>query len=148
MVLVVAISLVLAAIAIPVIQSSVRYFAIRSAVSNFTGIIQSTRYQAIFHGCQYQLAFSAAAGNYQISSKAPAGGATVCAAGFAAVGAAVPLAGTKNGVALNNDVTLVFSPSGTIQATTGTLGGIVLNETGTTSEAIQVSTYGKILVTP
>jgi prepilin-type N-terminal cleavage/methylation domain-containing protein len=150
MVIVVAISLILAGVAIPVIQSAVRYFAIRSAVSSFTSIVQSTRYQAIFHGCQYQLAFTAATNTYLVSSKAPAAGGVACTGAFAVVGTGipVPIAGARNGVTLNADVTLVFAPSGTVQATTGTLGGIVLNENGTAPEAIQVSTYGKILVTP
>src|SRR4029077_16047383 len=58
MVIVVAISLILAGIAIPRAVEALRQYRLRSAVASLTGAIQSTRYQAIFHGCAYQLAFS------------------------------------------------------------------------------------------
>ena len=66
-VIVVAIALVLGAIAVPFIQSTIRYFSLRAAASSLSGAIQSTRYQAIFHGCKYQIAFRAATYDYQIS---------------------------------------------------------------------------------
>jgi Tfp pilus assembly protein FimT len=150
LVIVVAIGLTMAGMVIPVIQSSVRYFALRSAVSSLTGAIQSTRYQAIFHGCKYQIAFTQATYSYQISAELPLPAApTVCSGAYANVGTAVPLAGANNQVSLNADVTLVFSPGGTVTATKGTLGGIQLTQANrTVPETIQVSTYGKILVTP
>jgi Tfp pilus assembly protein FimT len=149
LVIVVAIGLTMAGMVIPVIQSSVRYFALRSAVSSLTGAIQSTRYQAIFHGCKYQIAFTAATYSYQVSAELPLPATTVCSGAYANVGNPIPLAGANNQVSLNADVTLVFSPGGTVTATKGTLGGITLTQANrATPETIQVSTYGKILVTP
>ena len=148
-VIVVAIALVLGAIAIPLMQSTLRYFSLRAAASSLSGAIQSTRYQAIFHGCQYRIAFRAATYDYQISSEAPAPGATTCAAAFTNVGNPIPLAGARTGVTLNADVTLQFSPGGTVQAVAGNMAAITLTQPGvTTAENIQVSTYGKVLVTP
>ncbi len=147
MVIVVAISLLLAGIAVPRAVEAVRQFRLRSAVSSLTGAIQSTRYQAIFHGCQYQIAFSSAAYNYQISTQAAAAGGQVCTAAFAPVGNPIPLAGS--GVTLNAPVTLLFSPSGTVVATVGNAATIQLTATGVAAlENIQVSNYGKITVTP
>ena len=148
-VIVVAIALVLGAIAIPFIQSSTRYFSLRAAASSLSGAIQSTRYQAIFHGCKYQIAFRAATYDYQISSEAPAAGATTCAGAFTNVGGPIPLAGARTGVTLNADVTLQFSPGGIVQPVAGNMAAITLTQPGvTTAETIQVSTYGKVLVTP
>jgi prepilin-type N-terminal cleavage/methylation domain-containing protein len=147
LVIVLAISLLLAGIATPRAVEALRQFRLRSAVSSLTGAIQSTRYQAIFHGCAYQIAFSAAAYNYQISSQAAAAGGQVCTAAFAAVGNPIPLAGS--GVTLNAPVTLLFSPSGTVVATVGNAAAIQLTATSVAiPELIQVSNYGKITVTP
>jgi prepilin-type N-terminal cleavage/methylation domain-containing protein len=146
LVVVVAIAMIVMAFAIPLVQNSLRYYALRSAVSSLTGAIQSNRYQAIFHGCQYQVAFKAATYDYTVSSKIPAAGGTQCLLGFGAASAAIPLAG--RGVALNTDVTIVFHPSGQVNATAGGLGGIQLTYPGLPAEGITVSTYGNITVYP
>jgi prepilin-type N-terminal cleavage/methylation domain-containing protein len=149
LVFVVLIGLVLSSMAVPVIQSSFRYFQLRSAVSSLTGAIQSTRYQAVFHGCSYKIVFTAATYNYQVSSEAPLAAApTVCAAAFTNVGAAIPLTG--NGITLNADATFTFSPSGAVTPGAGNaVAGIVLTQTHIQSpETITVSNYGKVLVTP
>src|SRR5215469_4825211 len=113
-VIVVAASLILAAIAVPAFQTTLRNFALKSAVSALTGAIQSTRYQAIFHGCTYQLAFNAAAYNYTISSAAPAANGQTCLGAPVQVGNAIPLPGT--GVTLNTNVTLQFTANGSVTA--------------------------------
>lgn len=148
LVLVLAVAGVLSAIAIPGIATSLRYLALRSAVASMTGAIQSTRYQAIFHGCQYQLVFSSATYSYTVASESPAVGGTTCLAAFGAAGPAVPLEGT--GVGLNAPVTLVLHPSGLVQATVGNLNTIVLTQKSIPEapKTIQVSNYGRISVTP
>jgi prepilin-type N-terminal cleavage/methylation domain-containing protein len=147
LVIVVAIALILAGIAIPRAVEAVRLYRLRAAVNSLTGAIQSTRYQAIFHGCAYQLAFSSAAYNYTISSQAAAAGGQVCTGAFAQIGNPVPLSGT--GITLNAPVTLLLSPSGTVTATVGNAATIQLTGASiTTPELIQVSNYGKITVTP
>jgi Tfp pilus assembly protein FimT len=149
LVFVVSIGLILAAMAIPLIQSSLRYFQLRSAVSSLSGAIQSTRYQAIFQGCSYKIVFRAATYDFQISNENPVAAApTVCAAVFTNVGGAIPLTGT--GVTLNADATFTFSPSGAVTPAAGNAAaGVVLTQVHVQSpETIQVSNYGKVLVTP
>jgi prepilin-type N-terminal cleavage/methylation domain-containing protein len=146
LVMVVAIAGILAAVAIPIALSSLRAYALRSAITSVSGAIQSNRYQAIFHGCPYQVAFNAAAFNYQVSSQAPAAGATSCAAAYTNIGNPIPIAGS--GVTLNANVTLQFHPSGLVVATTGNLNSIILTQTNLPAETIQVSNYGRVSVTP
>ena len=147
-VIVVLIAGLLAAIAIPSLVTTLRVMALRSAVASLTGAIQSTRYQAIFHGCQYQIAFSSATYSYTVASMSPAVGGNACLAAFGAAGPAVPLAG--KGVGLNGPVTITLHPSGLVQATAGNLNTIVLTHAMMpgSPETIQVSNYGKITVTP
>ncbi len=148
LVAVVAIVGVLTAITIPMMVNSLRQFALRSAVTAVTGAIESTRYQAVFQGCQYQLAFSAANYNYTVASETPAAAGAACLAAFGAAGNAIPLPG--KGITLNTNVTLVFHPSGLVQATQGSLNNIVLTQQylPAAPETIQVSSYGRITVTP
>jgi prepilin-type N-terminal cleavage/methylation domain-containing protein len=148
LVIVVAIVFVMMAIAIPLAMSAMRQFALKSAVASLTGAIQSTRYQAVFQGCQYRLTITAATYNYKIANEVPAAAGQPCLAAFGADGNSIPLAGSN--VALNNNLTLVFHPSGLVQATTGTLTNIVLTQQNmpNSPETIQVSNYGRITVTP
>jgi prepilin-type N-terminal cleavage/methylation domain-containing protein len=150
LVVVVAIAAILSGMAIPVMQTALRQFALRSAVASLTSAIQSTRYQAIFHGCQYQLVFKADTYSYTIASEVPAAAGTPCLAAFGAAGTAIPLAGSN--ITLNTNVTLVFHPSGVVQATTGAMNNIVLVLTQqnltNSPETIQVSNYGRVSVTP
>ena len=147
LVLVVAIGMVLAGIAVPVINNSMRVYSFRSSVAAFTGIIQSTRYNAIYHGCPYQLSFSAAAMTYTVASEVPPVGTTTCLAAMGPASAAVPLPG--KGAALNGDLTILFHPSGQVQATTGNLTTIQMTYAGLSQpENIQVSGFGRVYVTP
>jgi prepilin-type N-terminal cleavage/methylation domain-containing protein len=150
MVIVVAVGMITTAIAIPMVQASWRYYTLRAAVSSFTGAVQSTRYQAIFHGCQYVIAFNAAAYNYQISSAAPVAGAGACLAAAAPVGNPIPLAGGVGaGVTLNANATFTFSPSGTVTPAVGNPAAITLTQANIAApEQITVSNNGKITVTP
>jgi len=83
LVVVVAIGGILAAIAIPIVQILSAFTPCRSSVSSMTGAIQSTRYQAIYHGCLYQLNFIAATSSFTVQSEAPAVGTTTCLAAMA-----------------------------------------------------------------
>jgi Tfp pilus assembly protein FimT len=111
-----AVGIVLAALAVPAVKSSVQYFRVRSAVASITGAIQSTRYRAIFDGCPSNINFNSTGNTFQVASEATSGG--TCATTFANVGGAVPFGPAA--VALNQNVTLQFKPSGFVQATTGT----------------------------
>ena len=148
---VIAIASVLAAMAVPVIVNTLRVYRMRAAISSVTGAISSARYQAIFHGCKTQIVFTKSSYSYQIQSQQPAIGGQACLAAYANVGGSVPLMG--QGVAINQNVTMTFSPGGAVGSTP------VMNPmqmvltypgfTGTVpQETIQVSNYGNITVTP
>jgi prepilin-type N-terminal cleavage/methylation domain-containing protein len=147
LVVVVAIAMVLAAIAVPIINNSMRVYNFRSSISAFTGIVQSTRYNAIYHGCPYQLTFTASPMTYTVASEVPAVGTNTCLLAMGPASAAVPLPG--RGAALNGNLTLLFHPSGLVQATTGNLTTTSMTFPGIAqAENIQVSAFGRIYVTP
>jgi prepilin-type N-terminal cleavage/methylation domain-containing protein len=149
--LVIAVGMILAAIAVPVISNTMRVYAMRSAITSLTGTISSSRYQAIFHGCKSQVVITAATYSYQLQSEAPAFGGQTCAAAFTNVGGVTPLMG--RGVALGADITLTFSPGGSV-ISNPVANPIVLNLTypgfltTVPAEKITVSNYGNITVTP
>lgn len=138
-----AVGMILAAFAVPHLQSAMNFFRLRSAASSITGAIQSTRFQAIFHGCPYALAFNNAAMTYQVSAQQAGPGG--CAAGFTNLGPAIPITNAAS-VTLNQNVTFQFRPGGLTQATVG-VPTLILDAYGT-KETISVSTYGNITVTP
>ena len=148
---VIAIASVLAAMAVPVIVNTLRVYRMRAAISSVTGAISSARYQAIFHGCKTQIAFTAGTYSYQVSSEQPAYGGQACLTAYANVGGAVPLMG--QGVAINQNVTFTFSPGGGVGSTpamapmtmTLTYPGFI---TTVPTEVITVSTYGNVTVAP
>jgi Tfp pilus assembly protein FimT len=149
LVVVVLVGMVLAAIAIPVVQSTLRVLAMRSAVASITGAISSTRYQAIFSGCKSQIAFTKASYSYQVSSQAAALNGQTCLAAYANVGGVVPVQG--RGTALGADITLTFSPGGGVTAAPAAnpiLMNLTLPGTSLPAEQIKVSNYGNITVTP
>lgn len=138
--IVVAIIFVLAALSIPLVQSTFAYFRLRGAVSSVTGTIQSTRYQAISNGYAYKVILNKAASTLQVQSD-PTRTAT-----FANVGNAIPLAGSAVPVVLGQDTTLMLRPSGIVQATTGST--TLTLTLGAKTETITISSYGNIKVTP
>jgi prepilin-type N-terminal cleavage/methylation domain-containing protein len=141
LVVVMAVALVMSAMAVPVIQSSLSSFRLRGAVASVTGAIQSTRYRAIFDGCPYQIALSKASNTYQISNTVTGGN---CAPTFTRVGGPIPFATSQ--VVLSQDVTLQFSPGGSIQVIAGSL-AFNLNAAGSSNyKAITVTKYGSIKV--
>lgn len=115
LVMVMVVGLILAAIAVPLIQSSLRSFRLSAAVNSITGAIQSTRYRAILDGCRYAVNFNKDDNTYQISS-AVTGGA--CAPVLTNVGPAVPF-GRLSDIALSQNVAFQFSPGGSVQVLTG-----------------------------
>src|SRR6202035_3952421 len=94
----------------PGLGNTLRVFKMRTAVTSVTGLISNARYQAIFHGCKTQIVFTASTYTYQISSEQPAYGGQACLAGYTAVTGVLPLTG--QGIALNQTITLTFSPGG------------------------------------
>lgn len=139
--------IVMTAMAVPLVNNTMSYFRLRGAISSVTGAIQSTRYQAIFQGCPYQVVFTAAANTYQVKNQCPVGGAfvNVCPAPLAACPA--PLSGSGTRVALNADITLTFSPGGRVTSPTVPM-QMVITYGGKPPETITVSSYGSINVNP
>jgi prepilin-type N-terminal cleavage/methylation domain-containing protein len=146
LVVVVAIAMLLAAVAVPLINNSLKVYSFRSTIAAFTGIIQSTRYNAIYHGCPYQLSFSSAAMTYTVASQVPAVGATTCLTAMGTASPAVPLPGKANSK-LTTDLTLLFHPSGQVQAVAGSLAPQITYP-GLPTETIQISAFGRVNVTP
>jgi Tfp pilus assembly protein FimT len=151
-----AIIIVVAAMAIPTVQSVMTTFKVRGAVNAVNGAIHSARYQAIFQGCPYQLVYSAAAGTYQVQAEAYSAATNSCAAAFTnacpsgLAACPIPLSGSGTNVTLNADITLVFTPNGRVTSPQFPGGGINLTLTygGQPPELITVSNYGNINVTP
>lgn len=149
---VIGIASLLAAMAVPMIWNTLRVYKMRSATSSISSAISSTRYQAIFTGCKTQIAFSKASYTYQVSSEAPALTGSACLVAFAATTPKLPLMG--NGVSIDQDVTLTFSPGGAVSSVPvqAPLITMTLTYAGFTStvptEKVQVSTYGNVTVTP
>jgi Tfp pilus assembly protein FimT len=138
LVFVVLIGLILSAMAVPQIQSTLMWYRLQGAVASATWAVQSTRYQALMAGYPYQVVFTKSNYNYQIQNL-PTG-----AASYANVGAAVPLSGST--ISLNQDTTLRFSPNGSVSAPTGALTFAITYQGAT--KTITVSTYGNVKVTP
>ncbi len=145
---VVMIVLIMTAMAIPLVNNTVSYFRMRGAVSAVTGAIQSTRYQAIFQGCPYQVVFTAATKTYQVQNSCPAGGpfVNVCSPAGLLV-CPIPLAGAGSPLTLGADMTMTFSPGGKITSATSPM-VMVVTYGGKPPETITVSSYGSINVTP
>jgi Tfp pilus assembly protein FimT len=134
--LVVVISLIMCAMAIPAARSAIQSFQLSAAVDSARGAIQATRYQAIMHGYPYQVKFDPVGNTFQVLSEAPP------ATTFTAVGAAVPLSASP--ITLSAATTLQFKPNGSVSATLGTMTFSIAFH-GTT-KTLTVSNYGSISV--
>jgi Tfp pilus assembly protein FimT len=138
-VMVLLVSLVLMAFAIPLVTSVVYGYRLRGAVSSVTWAIQSTRFQALEEGYPFRVTISGATSPvYQISS------APVTPTTFTNLGSPVPVSGTT--VTLNQTTALDFSPNGSVTASTGALACTIAYQGNT--KTITVSTYGNVKVTP
>lgn len=146
MVLVVSIGLLMAVLAIPLLNNIMSAYRLRSAVSSVTGFIQSARYQAISSGFAYQVVLNKAASTIQIQSDPNRIGTYTNLCVPAAPSCPIPLSGSGIPVALGADTTLQFRPSGIVTATVGTT-TLTLTYGGKT-ETITVSSYGNVKVTP
>jgi type IV fimbrial biogenesis protein FimT len=133
----VSVIMIMAAAAVPLVQSTLARMRLRNAATSVSGIIQSTRYQAISNGYQYKLVFDKTGRTYQVSNDPSSSGT------FTNVGSAVPYTGSTVDLAANT--TVVFSPSGKVSFTSGS-SPLVLTFNGNTG-TITVSPYGNVNVT-
>lgn len=139
--------MLMTAMAVPLVNNTVSYFRLRGAISTVTGAIQSTRYQAIFQGCPYQIVFTAATSNYQIQKQCPAGGAFTNVCTPPVTVCPVPLSGSGVPITLNADITMTFSPGGKVTSAAAPI-SMVITYGNKPPENITVSSYGSIHVTP
>jgi prepilin-type N-terminal cleavage/methylation domain-containing protein len=93
LVVVLAVGMVLTAMAVPVVQSTLLNLRLQSAAGSVSSAIQTTRYQSIQQGYQYKLTLTKSTATYQLASKPGA------AASFSDIGSAIPFA--KTDVVLN-----------------------------------------------
>jgi len=139
------IAMITAAFALPIVQTTVNRYQLKSATSTATWAIQSTRFQSLMQGYSYQVTFSGGAGGvnptYQIATK-PIGSAT-----YSNVGAAVPLSGRP--VVLGATMVFQFQPNGTVTTSPASSApyAFTISYSGMT-ETITVSNYGNADVTP
>jgi prepilin-type N-terminal cleavage/methylation domain-containing protein len=145
---VVAVALILASIGIPIARTAIASYQLDGAVDSASGIIQSTRYQAIMHGYPYQVDFNSETNKFQVSSEIPP------AAAFSVVGAAVPISaspvtmgvGTANTSSAGHAI-LQFKPNGSVSVTSGqtTPVSLTIYYNGTT-KTLTVSNYGAVSI--
>ena len=121
-----AIMVVLCALALPSMAKTWQSYHLSSATSSITGVIQSTRYQAIYYGCSYQLTISGT--GYQISGEALSGTPPTCATTYSNVcpptytpiyTTGCPISFSQGDVSVATSVTLTFNANGTV-STSGT----------------------------
>ncbi len=145
----VAIGMIMTVIALPLLVNGLAGYRLRGAVASMTGIIQATRYQAIFNGYPFQVVINSVAMTYQVKSDPTRTGAfsDVCVGG-AVSPCPVSLAGSSAAVAINASTTLTFSPGGSVSSTTaaGGVTAIIVTYSGK-QETINVSSYGNTKVT-
>ena len=141
--LVVATVLILASIAIPTTRSAIASYQLGAAVESVSGMIQSTRYQAIMHGYPYQLDIDATALACQVSSE-PGGTNS-----FSNVGSAIPISGSPItvGASSTNHATMQFKANGSVIITSGQTPpmSFTISYHGAT-KTITVSNYGSVSV--
>lgn len=127
------VGMVLTAMAIPQVRSGLNTYRLNSAVAMCKWAIQSTRFQALEKGYNYQVAFSSTNLNYQIQN-APSGT-------YANVGSAVPF--TSWPMTVNQDTTITFQPNGFVTSAPGN--SFTITYQGVTA-TITVSNYGNVSV--
>lgn len=141
LVMVLLVSTVLSACALPIVVETLNAYRLRSAVASATWAIQSTRFQALMEGYPFQVIFTGGTGgvnpSYQIASEAAP------AVTFSNVGTSVPISGSP--VVLSTPTTLQFKANGIVSATTGAL-SFQISYAGR-SNTITVSNYGNIAIT-
>jgi prepilin-type N-terminal cleavage/methylation domain-containing protein len=142
MLVVVAVGIIMTAITIPAVSSSVRSYRVSSAVSSLTWAINSVRYQALEEGYPFQVVFSSSANTYLIQSS-PTNNGTYSNVDPSA-NASVPFSSYP--VVLSADTTLNFKPNGYVTPVTGTLIFTVTYQG--ICQKLSVTNYGNVSITP
>jgi len=144
LVMILLISIVVTAFAVPAIGSQLNQYRLKSAVASATWAIQSIRFQALQEGYPFQVTFQGdASGNnptYQVASK-PTGTSS-----FANVGSSVPLSGSV--INITAATVIQFQPNGAVTVTQGgsSATSMQLSFSGF-SRTITISNYGNLTIT-
>jgi Tfp pilus assembly protein FimT len=131
------VGVVLTAMAVPHVQSVINNYRLNSAVAMAKWAIQSTRFQALSKGYNYQVVFTAATASYQIQNL-PSGNT------YSNVGPAVQLSSWP--VSVSQDSTITFQPNGFVGATNSSF-TITYQGLPGNPATIAVSNYGNVTVT-
>jgi Tfp pilus assembly protein FimT len=142
--LVLAISITLTAVALPITKDVLNNYRLTSAVASATWAVQSIRFQALEEGYPFQVTFQGNASGYNPTyqpASEPVGTGT-----FSNVGSAVPLSGSA--VQINETTVLQFKPNGTVTMTSGgnPVTTFQISYQGL-SHTIKVTNYGNVSVT-
>jgi prepilin-type N-terminal cleavage/methylation domain-containing protein len=143
---VIAIIGVLAAIAVPMTMNGLKAYRLSAAVAAATGAIQTTRYQAIMHGCPFQLVLTSSTLSYQVYSEVPPAGTTTCLTSFAATGSAVPIARAGD-VTVSRNFTYTFNPNGMVQEGSNPPSSFAITN-GIATKTVTVTGVGNVSVSP
>ena len=132
------VSLIMMAIAVPVVQQTTSLYRLNGAVDSITAAMRATRYQALMKGYPYRLAITPSTKQYQVMNDPEKDGT------FTNIGSAVPI--PSSAATISAATTLEFRPNGQVVATAGAMNvGVTYN--GVT-KTISVSSYGNVTVTP
>ena len=137
------IGVILTAMAIPQVKSTIDRYRLRGAVASATWAIHSTRYEALKDGCPYQVVITKSTNSYQLQSAFDGSGACTTTT-FTNVSGSnpVPLSGAST--LINQNTTLRFKPNGVVSAPVGGLTFSISyqGKTGT----VTVSNYGNVSI--
>ncbi len=114
LVVVIVISITIAAFAVPNFQNMMNSYRLSSAATSIQGAVQATRYQAITGGCSYQLALTTTSQFYQVQAQQITGSPPACSTStYTNVGNPVQWS-TSSKISLSNNITYTFLPNGSV----------------------------------
>ena len=116
--IVLAISMLLAGIALPIMTNAMNSYRQSAAVSAATGAISATRFQAIMRGYPYEIVFTSSTMSYQVYNE-PSG--ATCPPTFSAVGTAIPLPSAGGITMTQSTATYTFNANGTVYGPVSTV---------------------------
>lgn len=157
---VLAIAAVVGAMAVPAIQSTLKYRKVNTAMLSASGAIQAARYKSLSKGIPYQIVFSSSAKTYTINA------CSNCASNIYTptstftygtdsldpmTGVAFPFSSGAGGAALAADQTIYLRPGGAVEwvadGTTSCSSPLFMTFTYQgVSKQLSVECYGKITI--
>jgi prepilin-type N-terminal cleavage/methylation domain-containing protein len=140
----IAIGTVITVASVPFFLNSLNAYRMSAAVSAVSGAISSTRFQAIMHGCAYQVVFTSATMSYQVYNELPATVGASCASSFSAVGSAIPVPSAGPITLPGTSFTFTFNSNGTVTQATSPSGTAFKLQNSLKSIYVYVSGVGDV----